>query len=408
MHLLLKPEIAAINHRVRTEGDPQPPKLPVGRRVAVAYDVCSPFTIGGAESHYRGLTEELGRRGHDVTYLTSRYWDGPAALDRDGVRLLALTKRWGPPTGNRTMVAALRYAVRLFAHLLRAGGGYDVVEVAALPPTAAVAAWLGMLPHRQTLLVMDWHEVWPRGTWTDEFGLIGNLGWLAEIVARPLGRRVAFSNLHANRLPGGAVKVPEFISIDDPTDEQNALEPDRSLLLCVGRLVPNKRFDLLPGTLAELRSQHPGREWHALVIGAGPELDRIQAEASAHGVSDLIEFDSGLSSEDLSNRLSTSGVLFHPSRREGFGIILLEASAHGLPSVVCTAADNAGVELIQPGENGEVSESAEFANLAACVSRILADEGGRTRTFAWWEQHRSDFTSASAAEALESLWAQTN
>ncbi len=383
-------------------------KASAGCRVAVAYDVCSPFTIGGAESHYRGLTEELARRGHEVTYLTSRYWDGPAALNRDGVRLLALTKRWGPPTGNRTMVAALRYAVGLFAHLLRQGGGYDVVEVAALPPTAAVAAWLGMLPHRKTLLVMDWHEVWPRNTWIEEFGLIGYLGWLAEVVARPLGKRVTFSNLHANRLPGGAVKVPEFISINSPSEAQNAQVPDRSLLLCVGRLVPNKRFDLLPGSLSELRSKHPSRDWHALVIGAGPELGRIEAEARAHGVTDLIEFDSGLTSEDLSNRLSTSGVLFHPSRREGFGIILLEASAHGLPSVVCRAADNAGVELIEPGENGEISETASFADLADAVSRALRDDGGRARTLAWWSKHRSDFTSAAAAQALESIWAQAN
>jgi len=388
-----------------TDKDPPQHLVHPARRVAIAYDVCSPFTIGGAESHYRGLTEELARRGHGVTYLTSRYWDGPAARDRDGVRLVALTKRWGPPTGNRTMVAALRYAFGLFAHLLRHGGSYDVVEVAALPPTAAVAAWVGMLPHRKPLLVMDWHEVWPRSTWVDELGPVGNLGWLAEVVARPLGKRVAFSNLHANRLPGGAIKVPEFISIEHPSETQNALEPDRSLLLCVGRLVPNKRFDLLPGTLAALRKSHPERDWHALVIGSGPQLERIKSEARFHGVAERIEFDSGLSAEDLSNHLSTSGVLFHPSRREGFGIILLEASAHGLPSVVCRAADNAGVELIQPGENGEIAEAAEFADLADSVARVLADDDGRARTLNWWAQHRSDFTSATAAEALEGLWA---
>jgi glycosyltransferase involved in cell wall biosynthesis len=261
-----------------------------------------------------------------------------------------------------------------------------------------------MLPHRNTLLVMDWHEVWPRSTWIDEFGPVGNLGWLAEVVARPLGKRVAFSNLHANRLPGGAIKVPEFISIEHPSEAQNALEPDRSLLLCVGRLVPNKRFDLLPGTLAALRKSHPERDWHALVIGSGPQLERIKSEARFHGVAERIEFDSGLSAEDLSNHLSTSGVLFHPSRREGFGIILLEASAHGLPSIVCRAVDNAGVELIEPGENGEISATVSFNDLAAAVWRALADDGGRDRTLGWWMENRHGFTSTAAAEALEAIW----
>ena len=110
---------------------PQPSGQIHALRVAFAYDVCSPYTVGGAETHYRGLTEELASRGHSVTYITSRYWDGDALQPRNGVDLRAVTRRRGPTTGNRSIAAALRYAAGLFVHLARHGGDYDVVEVAA-------------------------------------------------------------------------------------------------------------------------------------------------------------------------------------------------------------------------------------------------------------------------------------
>ena len=374
-------------------------------RVAFAYDVCSPYTVGGAETHYRGLTEELASRGHSVTYITSRYWDGEALLPRGGVGLLAVTRRRGPTTGNRSISAALRYAAGLFVHLARHGSGYDVVEVAALPPTAAIAAWLGLLPHRSTLLVTDWHEVWPRSTWVEELGAKGNVGWLLELLARRLGSPVAFSELHANRLPHRAVKIPEFVSVTPPPARQPVSRGDKRVLLCVGRLVANKRFDLLPPTLAELGRLAPQQRWRGLVVGAGPERERIEASASACGVEGLIEFDSNVSDERLSELLSTASVLFHPSRREGFGIILLEASAHGLPSVVCRAPDNAGVELIEAGVNGAIADSADPGALARAVMSLEEGDDPRATTLQWWQTNSPGFSAARAADALELLWA---
>ena len=59
-----------------------------------------------------------------------------------------------------------------------------------------------------------------------------------------------------------------------------------------------------------------------------------------------------------------------PSSREGYGLIVVEAASMGVPSVVVAGPDNAAVELIEPGQNGFVADSASPADLAAAVLAV--------------------------------------
>ena len=59
-----------------------------------------------------------------------------------------------------------------------------------------------------------------------------------------------------------------------------------------------------------------------------------------------------------------------PSRREGYGLVVIEAAARGTPSVVVAGPDNAAVELITEGENGYVAPSASPEDLAAAIVRV--------------------------------------
>ncbi len=64
-----------------------------------------------------------------------------------------------------------------------------------------------------------------------------------------------------------------------------------------------------------------------------------------------------------------------PSRREGYGMIVVEAAACGTPSVVVREPDNAAVELIEEGVNGVIAASAEPAALAQAIVAVI--ESGR-------------------------------
>jgi glycosyltransferase involved in cell wall biosynthesis len=92
-----------------------------------------------------------------------------------------------------------------------------------------------------------------------------------------------------------------------------------------------------------------------------------------------------------------------PSRREGYGLVVVEAAARGTPSVVVADPDNAAVELIAPGENGVVAPSASPEGLAAAILRVV-DEGEalRERTRGWFAGHARELSlESSLARVVE-------
>jgi len=77
-----------------------------------------------------------------------------------------------------------------------------------------------------------------------------------------------------------------------------------------------------------------------------------------------------------------------PSRREGYGLVVVEAAARGVPSVVVADPDNAATELVQEGENGFVAASASVEDLADAILRVGAPGPQlRERTAAWFERN---------------------
>ena len=77
-----------------------------------------------------------------------------------------------------------------------------------------------------------------------------------------------------------------------------------------------------------------------------------------------------------------------PSRREGYGMVVVEAAARGTPSVVVAGEDNAATELIEDGVNGTIAQRDDPTSVAEAIVRIHA--GGvalRERTAAWFAEN---------------------
>jgi glycosyltransferase involved in cell wall biosynthesis len=180
------------------------------------------------------------------------------------------------------------------------------------------------------------------------------------------------------------------------------------LILCVGRLVDDKRFGKLPPTLAALESLDAERNWSAVVVGSGPQRQAIEHQAKHLGVADRITFESDVSAERLSELFTAATVLLHPSRREGFGIVVLEAATHGLPVIAVREPDNAAVDLIADGINGAVVESADPQLMAAAAALIANEPHSRARALQWWQANAHRFTADAAATAVEQVWQHTN
>jgi glycosyltransferase involved in cell wall biosynthesis len=77
-----------------------------------------------------------------------------------------------------------------------------------------------------------------------------------------------------------------------------------------------------------------------------------------------------------------------PSQREGYGMVVIEASAMGTPSVVVADEDNAAVELVEDGVNGAIARSADAADLEAALQRVIdAGPAMRESTADWFARN---------------------
>ena len=145
-------------------------------------------------------------------------------------------------------------------------------------------------------------------------------------------------------------------------------------VLFVGRLVRAKGVDLLLDALRRV----PG-PWRALVAGDGLEKRRLQRLASKWGLADRVEFPGWLSGDALSRAYARAAVVVMPSRwPEPFGIVGLEALAHGRPVV---AFDVGGIsEWLDESAGGSLVRPLDRDAMAGRIAWMLdhPEEAGRT------------------------------
>jgi glycosyltransferase involved in cell wall biosynthesis len=108
------------------------------------------------------------------------------------------------------------------------------------------------------------------------------------------------------------------------------LPPDALVLGHVGRFVEEKNHTFLIDIMGELTRREPRA--HLLLVGDGPLLPKIQAQAAAAGLAERVTFVGARSDVARLMRGAMDGCVF-PSLREGLGLVLVEAQAAGLPSL---------------------------------------------------------------------------
>lgn len=358
-------------------------------RVCLVYDCLFPHTVGGAERWYHNLAERLTADGHDVTYLTLRQWPRGTDPGLPGVRVAVVGPRMALYTasGRRRILPPLVFGAGVLAHLARRGRRYDVVHTNSFPYFGLLAAAL-LRRAGGYRLVVDWHELWTQDYWRDYLGAIGGrMGWLVQrLCARVPQRAFCYSRLHAARLRAegvrGEVVVLEGMYVEDsePAGDPRPAEP---VVVFAGRHIREKRVPAIVPAIAAARATAP--ELRAELYGDGPERAHVRARVAELGLDAVVTVPGFVSPERIDAALRSALCLLLPSRREGYGLVVVEAAARGTPSVVVADPDNAATELIDEGVNGFVAPSASPTDLAEAILRVLA--GGpelRASTAAWY------------------------
>jgi len=376
-------------------------------RICLVYDCLFPYTVGGAERWYRNLGERLAADGHEVTYLTLRQWEHGERAEVPGVRVVTAGPRMELYTdsGRRRILPPLVFGAGVLWHLLLHGGRYDVVHTASFPYFSLLAAGLAR-PLRRFQLVVDWHELWSRDYWREYLGRVGGaLGNAVQsLCLRVPQSAFCFSRLYGERLRAAhlngrlTVLEGEYAGALEPAEPQ----PAEPVVVFAGRHIPEKRVPALLPALALARERIPGLR--AEILGDGPERGEVLRVRDRLGLADVVDVPGRVDAGRVEQALGRALCMVLPSKREGYGMVVVEASALGTPSVVVAAPDNAATDLVSDGENGYVAPSASPEDLAEAIERVHA--GGdplRRRTADWFRANATRLSlESSLATVLES------
>jgi glycosyltransferase involved in cell wall biosynthesis len=368
-------------------------------RVCIVYDCLYPYTIGGAERWYRNLAERLAATGHEVTFLTRRQWAAGEQADFAGVRVLAVSPRMELYAGGRRrLLPPLLFGLGVLAHLLRHGRRYDVVHTASFPYFPLLAA--GLVQRRGGYRVaVDWHELWTRAYWRQYAGRIaGWIGWRIQRACIAVPQRAfCFSRLHEQRLREQGF-TGELTRLEGqyagPAAPAEPAAP-RPVVVFAGRHIPEKRVTALVPALAELP------DLDGEIYGDGPERQRVLEVIAQRHLEDRVRAPGFVPEDVLIDALATALCFALPSEREGYGLVVVESSARGVPSVVVDGPDNAATELVEDGVNGAVAQSASADDLARAISRVR--DGGdelRTSTLDWFRRNAERLSLESSLQTV--------
>lgn len=334
-------------------------------KIAFVYDAVYPWETGGVQKRVWELARRL-TGDHDVHWYGLHYWKGPSTIEREGVTLHGV----GAPmdlyaADRRSIPQAVWFGAQLAPPLLRER--FDVIDCQAFPYFSAFPSKLHAVARRSTLVV-TWHEVWNR-YWYEYLGWKGVFGRGVErltatlpsahvAVSERTGRDVRALSGHTTSL------VPNGISLQEI---EAAPVADREVdVLFVGRLIPEKNPKTVVEAVAKLREEEP--DVRCVVLGRGPEQDALENTVARLGLeSNVTLLPPRDDYEDVLALMKAAEVFVLPSRREGFGMTVLEALACGTPVVTIRHPQNAAQELVDDGVTGVVCPPT--AEKVACATR---------------------------------------
>ena len=371
----------------------------------MAFDCFYPLSTGGGERQYRLFAEAFAAEGWQVDYLTRRQWtDRPPLVEGVEVVDVSGPTRLYDDSGTRRPAGSLVFAAGLFRHLVRNRGRYDAVLVSALPTLNVLAARAALLGSG-TAMCSDFLEVWRPEQWREYSGpVVGRVAaalqrlavrvspWVSAHSAMNAGRlRAEGARREPVRSPGLIHGVDHIAFVAEPSYPPT--------LVFAGRHIPDKQVDVIPAAVRFARQQVPGLR--AVLLGDGPTREVVRARVEDLGLSGVIALPGFVSQEELEQTVGQAAVLVNPSRREGYGLVVVEACAAGTPVVLVAAEDNASTELVEEGVNGYVATSTAAEELGDAIVRAV--QGGpalRQRARDWFEEAARTRTATAAAHAI--------
>ena len=331
-------------------------------KIILICEAVFPENKGGLEKWIVWLAESLARSEFEVEYINA---SGVNEIRKNVKYISATTKKWHYINdGKRSIRQSINFSIAI-RQIIRAANP-DVVYAVQAPIISLFSLFIWF--RRPWMLCVEWIEIWSLKYWRSYLGFYrGTIAYYLQSIAKRIGDvRLVFTQRCWNQLGNSNPKNILLPGLCMP--QENAKLDSfskRENLLFLGRFVGEKQPFLALEVARELRSM--GWTGNFKLIGTGPLAQQLKSEISKNGMTTFVELIENASQEVIEKCFSNTFLLIHPSKREGYGLSMIESAERGIPTLLINYPENASIDINIPTNIVSTTENSKI------LARIALD-----------------------------------
>ena len=341
-----------------------------------------PRVVGGIARHCEGLAKALVQQNHEVHLFTLDFPGSPNYEEMDGVKVYRASTELGHPNFLTWVLMFNHFLAKRMADVSQSVD-FDVIHVHDWLAAFSGISFKHYLKKPMVLTVHSTEVGRAQGLHSPDSFSINGIEWWAMYEA---DRVIVCSQSMKNEICGHfnlpLDKVDVIPNAIDPTKYQTSVDRGsvrqrygvgygEKLILCVGRLVPQKGIEYFIRAIPIIAKRYPEAKF--IIVGEGWSRDILEAEARSSGQGRKIQFTGFASDQEVINLMTSADALVVPSVYEPFGIVALEGMATGVP-VVASKVDGLA-EVIEHDRTGVFVYPRSPESIAWGVDQVLSDPG---------------------------------
>lgn len=373
-----------------------------GAAVAVAFPRLGPYHL----ARLRAAHQRFAREGVEIVAIETAATDSTYAwsVESDSQPFRRITLFPGQSLDGLTRKKARNALVALFERerfAAYASSGWSFPESQAVLPVAARknVPLMVMSETAERDAPRRWWREWLKRRVVRRFraGLVGGRGHIEYLAKLGVPKERIFRGYDCVDNDYFFKKVQEIRSRAER--ERISLGLARPFFLTVCRFVAEKNLAFLLKAFARSRRQLGEAAWDLVLCGDGPLRGELERMASSLGVAEAVHFPGFVQYPDLPRYYALAGGFVLASQVEPWGLVVNEAMASGVPSLVsdrCGCAE----ELIVEGQTGHTFSPRDEEALVQNMRRLATDARHRDKLVAAAESRIDDYGPRQFAEGL--------
>ena len=316
--------------------------------------------IGGGEVFGTKLIAALQEHGYEFVVLTSHdYLDLPGEASYGSTPIYRLPFRKALRSGDMAQLVQLCQRVKRIKRAFKP----DLIHVNAVSPSVLGHLWTADAHAGPTLVRMNQETLLKEdaGLNTLTTRTLHAADWVccvSSAVLAQVNQLVPQVSALSSVIYNG-LEVPSILPLPLPIDMPR--------LLCLGRLVPAKGFDLALTALASIIASYPNIR--LVIAGDGPMRPELEQQAAELGLTEVVEFTGWVEPDEVPALINTATMVLMPSWREGLPTVALQAALMGRPVVGTRAGGLA--EVVVHRQTGLLVEKGDTHSLSQAIAFLL-------------------------------------